>query len=57
MAIFKEKGVEDMLTVVGGVIPNRDIPILKDIGVVGVFPGGTPFVEIVDFIKGNTSRN
>ncbi|MGD8387902.1 MAG: cobalamin B12-binding domain-containing protein [Desulfobacteraceae bacterium] len=55
--LFKEKGVEDMLTVVGGVIPNRDIPVLKEIGVHGVFPGGTSFEEIVDFIRKSVSRN
>jgi methylmalonyl-CoA mutase C-terminal domain/subunit len=39
------------VVVVGGVIPNKDIPILKELGVDGVFPGGTPFDEIVNFIK------
>jgi methylmalonyl-CoA mutase, C-terminal domain len=53
MALFKEKGVDDVLTVVGGVIPNRDIPVLKEIGVAGVFPGGTPFEEMVTFIRNN----
>jgi methylmalonyl-CoA mutase C-terminal domain/subunit len=57
MDFFQEKGVEDILTVVGGVIPNRDIPILTEIGVAGVFPGGTSFEEIIDFIKDNASRN
>lgn len=57
MGIFKEKGVEDVLTVVGGVIPNRDIPVLKGLGVAGVFPGGASFEEIIDFIRGNASRN
>lgn len=57
MGLFKEKGVEDMLTVVGGVIPNRDIPVLEEIGVNGVFPGGTSFEEIVAFIRDNVSRN
>ncbi|MFO7783330.1 MAG: cobalamin B12-binding domain-containing protein [Thermodesulfobacteriota bacterium] len=57
MDLFKEKGVDDMLTVVGGVIPNRDIPILEEIGVAGVFPGGTPFEEMVTFIRNNVSGN
>ena len=57
MGLFKEKGVEDMLTVVGGVIPNRDIAVLKEIGVSGIFPGGTSFEEIVDFIRDSVSRN
>ncbi len=57
MDLFREKGVDDILTVVGGVIPNRDIPILEEIGVAGVFPGGTPFEEMVTFIRNNVSRN
>lgn len=57
MGILKDKGVDDVLTVVGGVIPNQDIPVLEKIGVRGVFPGGTPFDEIVGFIRENASRN
>ncbi|MFP3928831.1 MAG: cobalamin B12-binding domain-containing protein [Desulfobacteraceae bacterium] len=53
MGLLRDKGVSDMLVVVGGVIPNRDIQVLKEIGVDGVFPGGTPFQEIVDFIRDN----
>ncbi len=55
MGLLREKGANDILVVVGGVIPNRDIPVLKEIGVDGVFPGGTPFDEIVDFIRSNVS--
>jgi len=57
MGIFRDKGVDDVLTVVGGVIPNRDIPVLKELGVGGVFPGGTSFDEIVGFIRNTISRN
>ncbi len=57
MGIFKEKGVDDVLTVVGGVIPNRDVPVLQELGVGGVFPGGTSFDEIVGFIRNHISRN
>jgi len=57
MGLLKEKGADDMLTVVGGVIPNRDVPVLQEIGVRGVFPGGTPFDEIIGFIRENASRN
>ena len=46
----KEK-IEDKMVVIGGVIPSRDIPKLKEIGISGVFPGGTPFPEIVRFIS------
>mgnify|MGYP006291001833 FL=1 len=57
MGILKDKGADDMLTVVGGVIPNRDVPVLQEIGVRGVFPGGTSFDEIIGFIRENRSRN
>jgi methylmalonyl-CoA mutase C-terminal domain/subunit len=50
MGMLKDKDIRDKLVLVGGVIPNRDIAVLKDIGVSGVFPGGSHFDEIVDFI-------
>jgi len=53
MALLEEKGLDDVLVVVGGIIPDVDIPVLKGIGVKGVFLPGTPMQEIVDFIKGN----
>ncbi len=53
MRKMKEKKIEDILVVVGGVIPKRDIPKLKEIGVKGIFPGGTPFEESIRWIKEN----
>jgi methylmalonyl-CoA mutase C-terminal domain/subunit len=52
----KEEGIGDKMIVVGGVIPARDIPKLKEMGVKGVFPGGVPFSEIVDFLKQNVKH-
>ena len=56
IAMLREKGADDMLVVVGGVIPNRDIPRLKELGVKGVFPGGTRFDEFIHFIRDNAPR-
>jgi len=56
MSMLKEEKAEDVLVVVGGVIPNRDIPLLNEMGVQGVFPGGTRFEEIVGFIKNSVNR-
>ncbi|RLB43386.1 MAG: methylmalonyl-CoA mutase [Deltaproteobacteria bacterium] len=56
MELVKEKGIEDKLIVVGGVIPSRDIPILKEMGVDGVFPGGSYFKDIVEFIQENVKK-
>jgi methylmalonyl-CoA mutase cobalamin-binding domain/chain len=52
----KKQNIGDKLIVVGGVIPNKDIPTLKDIGVNGIFPGGVHFDEIVEFIGENTTK-
>jgi methylmalonyl-CoA mutase C-terminal domain/subunit len=49
--LMKDEGIEDIPVVVGGVIPKQDIPKLKELGIGGVFPGGTPFDEIVAGIQ------
>lgn len=51
------EGMGDRMVLVGGVIPSRDIERLKGLGVSGVFPGGTPFSEIVAFIRENVKRS
>jgi methylmalonyl-CoA mutase, C-terminal domain len=53
MALLEEKGLQDVLVVVGGIIPDVDIPKLRAIGVRGIFLPGTPMQEIVDFIRKN----
>ncbi len=57
MDLLRAKGLGDILVVVGGVIPQRDVEALKQMGVAGVFPGGTRFQEFVQFIRENASRN
>jgi len=53
---IKEKGLEDKVIVIGGVVPSKDIPKLKEFGADAVFPGGTPFSEIISFLKGNVKE-
>ena len=53
MQLLHEKGMDDVLVVVGGIIPDVDIPRLRDIGVKGIFLPGTPMQEIIDFITAN----
>ena len=50
---LKSKGMGDVLVVGGGVIPESDIPGLKDAGVKAIFTPGTPTKEVIDFIKEN----
>jgi methylmalonyl-CoA mutase, C-terminal domain len=45
---MKSEGLDGVRVVVGGVIPQNDIPKLKALGVDGVFPNGTSFKEIID---------
>ena len=51
MKLLEERGMKDVLVVIGGIIPDGDLPGLKAIGVSAVFRPGTPMQEIVDFIK------
>jgi methylmalonyl-CoA mutase C-terminal domain/subunit len=51
LEIMKAQGLQEIPVVVGGVIPKQDIPKLNELGVAGVFPGGTPFDKIVNGIK------
>lgn len=51
MELLKEKGLTDVLVVVGGIIPDVDIPKLRQIGVTGIFLPGSPMQDIVDFIN------
>jgi methylmalonyl-CoA mutase C-terminal domain/subunit len=53
MELLKEKGLEDVLMMVGGIIPDVDIPKLRAAGVKGIFLPGTPMQEIVAFITDN----
>ena len=56
MELLKEKGVDDVLVIGGGIIPDEDIPILKEIGIAEVFGPGTYTDDIVKYIKDNLRR-
>lgn len=49
--LVREKGMDDVLIIGGGVIPETDIPALKEAGVAEVFTPGTPTGDVVNFIK------
>ncbi len=51
MALLREKGLDDLIVLVGGIIPNEDKPALKAMGVAEVFGPGTPVSEIASYIK------
>jgi methylmalonyl-CoA mutase C-terminal domain/subunit len=55
MDLLHEKGMNDVTVLIGGIIPEADIPALKKVGVAEVFLPGTPTQAIVDFIRGRVA--
>jgi len=53
---LKEKGAEDKMVIVGGIISPEDAAKLKNTGVAEVFIPGTSIKSIADFIKGKVAR-
>jgi methylmalonyl-CoA mutase C-terminal domain/subunit len=49
--LLREKQLDDVLVVMGGIIPDVDVPALKALGIRGIFPPGTSMQAIVDFIR------
>jgi methylmalonyl-CoA mutase C-terminal domain/subunit len=54
--LFKEKGVEDVLILGGGIIPAEDAATLKEAGVEAIFGPGTRTDTIVDYIKSHLKK-
>jgi len=50
-AKLREAGLSDVSLIVGGVIPNKDIPMLTEAGVARVFKGGSSLEEISSFVR------
>jgi methylmalonyl-CoA mutase C-terminal domain/subunit len=55
MELLHEKGMHDVTVLIGGIIPEPDIPALKKAGIAEVFLPGTPTQAIVDFIRQRVS--
>jgi len=54
--LMKEKGLDDVLVIAGGVIPEEDISKLKDMGIAEIFGPGTPTRVTVDYVRNNLKR-
>ena len=52
MELIQERGLTHLTVLVGGIIPDVDIPKLKAMGIAGIFLPGSPMQEIADFIQG-----
>ena len=55
MELLREKDMGDVTVLIGGIIPEADIPALRQAGIAEVFLPGTPTQAIVDFIQRRVS--
>src|SRR4029078_2561848 len=51
--LLRDNGMDDVLVTGGGVIPDDDVPVLKEAGVAGVFGPGTTIAEVAEFLRAN----
>jgi methylmalonyl-CoA mutase C-terminal domain/subunit len=57
VTLLKDEGVyNDMLVIGGGVIPQEDIPPLKEAGIQEIFTPGTTTTETIEYIRSNLKR-
>lgn len=54
--LLKAQGVDDVLIIGGGVIPDEDIPGLKEAGLAEIFTPGTTTTQMIEYIKNNLKR-
>ena len=55
--LMKEKGLDDVLLVGGGIIPKNDVSSLEDMGMGKLFGPGTPVQDTVDYITNWVNKN
>ena len=56
MSLLDQKGIDDIRVIVGGIIPEKDIPDLKKIGIAEVFLPGSSTKSIVQWIQENVPK-
>jgi methylmalonyl-CoA mutase C-terminal domain/subunit len=54
--LMRQQGLDDVLLLVGGIIPDEDLPALKQAGVSAIFQPGASTQEIIDFIRAHARR-
>ena len=57
MDLMKKQGLDDVLVIIGGIIPDQDIPKLKEYGISEVFQPGASTEDIVNYIRQNVRQN
>jgi methylmalonyl-CoA mutase C-terminal domain/subunit len=56
MELVRQKGLDDILVIGGGIIPEEDIPPLKHAGIAEICGPGTSTADIVSYIKNNLKK-
>ena len=56
MELMKKEGLDDVLVLVGGIIPDQDIPALKESGIAEVFQPGASTEEIIGFVRNHVRK-
>ncbi len=56
MALLRAHEVSDVVVLVGGIVPEEDVPALREAGVTGVFGPGSNLDTIVEFTRQNVRR-
>ena len=54
--LLRQRGADDVLIIAGGIIPDEDVPKLKEAGIAEVFGPGTPTSKVVEYIRRNVRR-
>jgi len=56
LELKREKKLDDVMVFAGGIIPDHDIPRLKELGIAEVFPPGSSLEEIVGFVRDHARK-
>src|SRR5689334_6183537 len=56
MELMKKEGLDDVLVIVGGIVPDQDIAKLKEIGIAEVFQPGASTEEIITYVRNNVRK-
>jgi methylmalonyl-CoA mutase C-terminal domain/subunit len=51
MALVREHGLDDVVVLVGGIVPDSDVPELTSLGIQGVFVPGSSMQQIIEFVQ------
>jgi len=57
MELLKKDDVDDILVAAGGILPDEDVPAIKEMGIKGCFGPGTSMEEIIEFVRNNVQAD